>query len=443
MKRYILKNAAWLFFDRIFRMTLSLMVSILLVRYLGPTQFGQLNYALAYVGLFGALISFGFNDIVVRDLVREGGSGGEIMASAFLLQFIAATIGLGFLVVMQTFFATKDLEAQYLIFLFGLTLLFKPADVVKYWFESRIESRVVVWVENTVFFIFAVIKILLIMVGAKLITLAVVICLEAVSTAIFLMLSYFAIGGGFDSWKITKKRVLSLIFDSWPLALSSVAILIYMRVDQVMIGNSLGDTSVGIFSAASRLCEVWYFIPMVISSSIFPILLGMKADSQLNYEYWLQRLYDFMVVISVVVAIFVTIFSTLIIDLLYGPEYAESAKVLAVMIWSGVFVSLGVARGKWMITEGLQHIGWFYAVAALLMNVVCNYIFIDVIGVVGSALASLMAQLTSVILAPALHPKTRPSVCMMLSSMNPLRLQIIIQDFYLIFKKLSKQRNTS
>ena len=429
MRKKITKNIQWLFFDRVFRLGLSLLINIWLVRYLGPSQFGQLNYALAYVGLFGALVSFGLSEIVVRDLVGDSDSRHATLASAFFLQFLGAIIGIFFLIVFLNWFDDGvSAQTRNMILLFGFALLFKPADVVRYWFEANVNSRVVVWVENGVFIFFAIIKVLLIFYKTELLVIAWVLFLETCFTSIFLLLAYSWSGGSLRKWKPRVQKSLDLLRDSWPLALSTVAILIYMKVDQVMIGNTLGDEAVGIFSSATKLCEVWYFMPMIVASSVFPAILGLRSSDKEMYLRRMQSLYDLMAYLSLAVAIITTIFADQIIYLLYGPAFKDASLVLATMIWSGVFVSLGVARSKWLVAEGLQHIGYFYTLAALVVNVVGNYFFIDFFGVVGAAYASILAQMTAVVIVPAIYVKTRPSAWMILDSFNPARFPKIYKE---------------
>jgi O-antigen/teichoic acid export membrane protein len=437
MRKKITKNIQWLFFDRVFRLGLSLLINIWLVRYLGPSQFGQLNYALAYVGLFGALVSFGLSEIVVRDLVRDADSRHATLASAFFLQFLGAIIGIFFLIMFLHWFdGGVSAQTGTMILLFGFALLFKPADVVRYWFEANVNSRVVVWVENGVFLFFAAVKALLIFYKAELLLIAWTLFFETCFTSIFLLLAYSWSGGSLRKWRPRVKKSFELLRDSWPLALSTVAILIYMKVDQVMIGNTLGDEAVGIFSSAVKLCEVWYFMPMIIASSVFPAILSLRNSDEALYLKRMQSLYDLMAYLSLAVAIITTIFADQIIYLLYGSAFKDASIVLATMIWSGVFVSLGVARSKWLVAEGLQHIGYFYTVAALMVNVVGNYFFIDIFGVVGAAYASILAQMTAVIIVPAIYIKTRPSAWMILSSFNPIRFPKIYIEIMSYIKKV-------
>ena len=216
-------------------------------------------------------------------------------------------------------------------------------------------------------------------------------------------------------------RAKSLLKDSWPIALSSIAIIIYMRVDQIMLGQMADEKSVGVFSAALRLSEAWYFVPMIITASAFPAILALKLTDGGGYQSRLQVLYDLLSFLSVTVAVITTIFSDYIISIFYGPGFEGAGEILAIQIWAGIFVSLGIARGKWLVSENLQHLGFWYIGLAMIFNVGCNYYLIPIMGAKGAAYSTIIAQSITAFFAPLLFLETRPSVYMMIKSLNPLR----------------------
>jgi O-antigen/teichoic acid export membrane protein len=154
--------------------------------------------------------------------------------------------------------------------------------------------------------------------------------------------------------RVSLSRAKSLLHGSWPLALSAIAITIYMKIDQIMLGQMLNDEAVGTYSAAVHISEIWYFIPMAIVASVFPAILEVKKRSDEQYYAYLQKLYDFMVWLSVSVALPMTFLATPIVKILFGVDYIKAGTVLSIHIWAAVFVFLGVAIGRWFLTENLQ-----------------------------------------------------------------------------------------
>lgn len=426
----ILNNTGWLFFDKILRMGVGALVGVWIARYLGPEQFGQINYAMAFVGLFGAIAVLGLDSIVVRDIVRKLDGVNTTLGTAFVLQLFGSLMAIILITVTITWLRPDDLITKMVVAIISATLFFKSTEVIKYWFESQVQSRYTVWVENIAFVITTGIKVSLVLLQASLIAFVWVILAEAVMISIGLLFIYERQGGRISAWLPQVSRAKSLLKDSWPLLLSNIAIIVYMRIDQVMLGEMLGAKSVGFYSAANRISEIWYFIPVSIASSVFPAIISSKAINQEIYLDRIQKLYDFMSLISISVSVVVTLCSKQIISILYGAAYIEASPILSIQIWSGVFVAMGVARGKWLLSENLQHVGYWYVGISMIVNVIGNFILIPSYGGLGASVATLLAQATTSLGAPALFRSTRISVAMLIKSLNPARWFLLISLFF-------------
>jgi O-antigen/teichoic acid export membrane protein len=202
-------------------------------------------------------------------------------------------------------------------------------------------------------------------------------------------------------------KMKALLKDSWPLILSGLAAIIYMKIDQIMIGEMLGSYSVGIYSVAVRLSEVWYFIPMVITASVFPSMIEAKKQSEKLYHKRVQQLYTLVIWVAIGIALPMTFLSDWIVQLLYGAEYKAAASVLSIHIWAGVFVFLGVVSGKWLLIENLQIFSTINTVIGAITNVLLNYIFIHELGVFGVAWATLISYFIAAYFSLVFWKKTR------------------------------------
>jgi O-antigen/teichoic acid export membrane protein len=225
-----------------------------------------------------------------------------------------------------------------------------------------------------------------------------------------------------QNWQFEATVARQLIRDSWPLALSALAVTIYLRADQLMIKWMLGNEASGIYGVAVRLCEMWNFIPMAICASVFPAILSAKRASEELYAERLQQLYDLIVFISVGIALVLTLCSGLVVSLLFGEAYGSAGNVLSLYVWSTVFVFLGVANGKWIVSENLQMFRMFSIVIAGIMNVILNYFLIRKMGLNGAALATLVSYSFAGYFSFLLTARTRPVFWSMTRSFNPARL---------------------
>jgi len=387
----ILDNTGWLFADKVVRLGVGLFVGVWIARYLGPEQFGLMNYAMAMVALFGAVSSLGLSGIVVRDLVRNPENANTTLGTAFLLQIIGGLLAFG-LAVAAICYARPDGDlARWMVAVLGFAMVFKATDVVKYWFESRVTSRYVVWAESGIFLVLAGVKVGLILLDAPLMAFVWALFAESVLVAIALLCVYAWRGGALRAWSVRCDRVRTLLHDSWPLILSGLAIMVYMRIDQIMLGQMLGDEAVGIYSAAVRVSELWYFIPTAIVASVFPSIIAAKKEGETIYRQRLQKLYDLMVLLSLSVALPMTFLSGGIMGLLFGPDYIQAGDVLAIHVWSGLFVFLSISSGKWFLAEGLAILAFKRNLYGALLNVFMNLWFIPEYGAKGAAMATLIS----------------------------------------------------
>lgn len=417
----IVDNIGWLFFDKILRMGLGLLVGVWVARYLGPEQFGLFSFASAFVGMFGTVAGLGLQSIVVRDIVRDPTCKDVTLGTAAVLQLLGGSLAYGCVLGSIFWLRPDDTLAKLLVAILGSIMLFRFSDVALYWFESQVLSKYIVWVQNGCFLIFAVIKVGLILSHAPMLAFAWATAAEALIVAVLIFLMLGLRGIKLQKLRCSLIRAKSLLTDSWPLLLSGMAIIVYMKIDQIMLGQMLGDDAVGIYSAAVRISEVWYFIPVMITASVFPSILEAKKCDEAQYLKRLQRLYDLMVWLSVAIALPMTFISTPLVVAVFGPAYAESGGVLAIHIWASVFVFLGVASSQWFVAENRQILSFHGSLIGALVNVILNLILIPHFGPLGAAVATVVAYAIAGFLFDAIQVETKTMFAMKLNSMNVLK----------------------
>ena len=415
------KNTSWLFGERILRMVVALFVGVYVARYLGPKQYGLLSYAMAFVGLFSAFASLGLDGIVIRELVKTPEKRDELLGTAFWLKIIGAII-MGGAILIGVQFTNNDGFTNLLIAIIAGGFIFQAFNVIDFDFQAAVQSKYVVQAQVTQMVISSIAKLTLIWISAPLLWFAIVSLSDAVVLSVGLVWNYLRKVDKISLWKPRIATAKSLLKDSWPLILSGVAIMLYMRIDQVMIKEMSGAKEVGYYAAAVKLSEAWYFIPMAITSSLFPAIINAKKVSEKLYYARLQKLYDLMVWIAVAIALPVTFLAPWIIKILYGNAYLPAAGVLMIYIWAGIFVGLGVASGKWLLTENLQIFSSINTFIGAVVNIILNYILITKIGIEGAAWATLISYFVAAYLSLLFWKKTRLNFISLSKSLILIRI---------------------
>jgi PST family polysaccharide transporter len=413
----VLENIAWLFMDRLIRMGVGLFVSVWIARYLGVSQFGLLSYATAIVALFGTFATLGLNDIVVRDLVRIPETAPATLCTAFVLQLVGGILATLCVALTVMTLRPGDHVTLKISVILGLTLVFQSSAVIKYWFESQVQSRFTVWIENSAFLFMALVRVGLILMAATLIAFVWAILVESVIVAAGFVAIYAKRNGRFIHWNFVTNRAKELLRDSWPVMIASASIVLYMKIDQVMLGVMISDTEVGIYAAAVRLSEIWYFIPVAINASLRPMLLRLRETNLDLYEERLRKSFTLMFWISVPVAILFQFVSAPVVSLLYGPNFVGASEVLKIHIWAGVFVFLNNTAWNWYFAENKQHLANRRIIVGLLLNVALNLLLIPSYGSLGAAWATLISRAFVSYFGQLMSKETLPLFLLMNKSM--------------------------
>ena len=404
-RRYLC-NTSWIFGEYLLRIIAGLLVGIYVARYLGPEQFGILSYALAFVALFTTIAKLGLDSIVVRELVNHPDKRDLFLGTAFWLKSFGALLSFILLGIAVLFTSNKETTNLY-IFLIAIGLIFQAFDVIEIYFQSTVNSKPVSISKLLQLLLSSFFKLYLISIHAELFWFVLASLIDQILLAIFLAHSYWRqkFGDFYGYFNIAIAK--SMLMNSWPLILSSIAVTIYIRIDQIMIKEMLGDREVGLYSASARLSEAWYFVSLIITTSLFPAIVNAKKISRALYQTRLQRLYTLMVWLAICVALPVTFLGNWIMTLMYGAPYQESGVILSIQIWTGVFVALGVASERWMIAENLVGISFLRTIIGGVANIGLNLYLIPKHGIIGAAIATLLVQIFTTYLFDLFSMKTR------------------------------------
>jgi O-antigen/teichoic acid export membrane protein len=189
-------------------------------------------------------------------------------------------------------------------------------------------------------------------------------------------------------------------------------------MDKVMVGRMLGETEVGIYTAAMTIAMLWEFIPTAIFNSSRTMILEAKTRKEEEYREKLKALFFGISVLGILVGIAVQIFGKLAVWILYGKEYMDAVPILQLLIWSTTFAMIGLARNVWSVAEEKNKYTEYYPICGAVFNLVFNALAIPVMGVFGAALGTLFAQIIVALVAPMLWKDTRPFVKLYLESWN-------------------------
>ena len=411
-------NTSWLLGERILRMAISLFVGIYVARYLGPERFGLLSYALSFVWLFSSLASFGLDDILVRELVQRPEQRNNLLGTVFWLKVCGTGVmGIAIAAVLQ--FMAEDQRTSWMIVIIAFGFLFQATNVIEFYFQAQVQSKFTVRAQVVQLLITSLFKIYLVWNKAELVWFALALMLDQAVVAVLFLLMYHWKIEWFPFFSFQWKHAKKLMIDAWPLIFTGMVVSVYMKIDQVMLKEMLDAKAVGVYASAVKLCEAWYFVPTAVMASLFPAVIEARKKSETVYDERIQKLYDLMVWGSVAIALPTTLLADWVILILYGTDFQEAADVLRIYIWAGVFVSLGVASSKWLVTENLQRYLFYRTALGAVLNISCNLWLIPIYGIRGAVFATLISYFIVAYASLGFFKKTRGNFWAATCSLNP------------------------
>lgn len=426
----IASNFSWLLVDQLGRLGVSLVVGVWVARYLGPENFGRLNYAAAFVAIFAAIVPLGLDALVVRELVRQPTEQARLLSTSVALRGLAALLCLLLILAVSYFAPNADHTVQMLVMIAAAGMLFQPFDSLGLLFQARTEMRYMIVPRSLVLLVVSGLKVGLILQGCSVVWFAVITLVETGLGSLTAFLVYRHHLSGPVRFQPDWLKARRLLGESWPLLLSGLSIMLYLKTGQLMLGNMLGQQALGVYSAAIRISEFWYIIPVILASSVLPALV--KSRELAPDQYWMRLKFYFKIntLISYVAAVTVFLFSGVIINVLYGRTYSGAGPVLAVHVWVLPFVFLGVARGQYLVNEGLLPFSLFATLAGLVTNVAANFALIPKYGPMGAAMSVLISYSVSGYFSSFFYSKT-----VSIGILQTKALLLPLPDFRTIFAK--------
>lgn len=380
-------NTSWLFFDRTLRLISGLFIGAWVARYLGPEQFGTFSYVQSFVGLVAIFAALGLDRIIVKALVDKEFDSNAVLGTAFFLK-LGAGIVVFFLLLLSPYVTNNTSTENHFIIVLAACSLFGAINVVDFYFQSLVLSRISVIANVIVLSISSVMKILMIITSQPLSYFVYLLLFDAVVLALLFIVFYVRHSGTVFKWYFNPEVMVAMLKQSWPLILTGAMIVLHMKIDQVMLRHMLSVEAVGQYAAAVKFSAASYFLPMIIVSSLWPAIIKSKQLGEKIYLARIQKLYDLMSMMALSVALVLSVSAEFLVLLLLGDSYREAILILQIHVWAAIFAYLSVVSGAYLINEKMTRKNLYRALSGLLANITFNYILIPMFGGQGAAIAT-------------------------------------------------------
>jgi len=413
------KNTILALLEQTVRIMVNFFVSIWLVRYLGPSDYGSYSYIITIVTIFFVLSKFGLNDQLIKRLCESQNEQERVslMTTVVIFKLSISVIAFILLVVLAiTVLGHGDITLY--ICVASIALLFHGFDIIECKYQAELKIKPIVLAKNIQLFVGSLLKVLCIIYQLDLVFFIYIFVFEFLLISIFFLIVYLVLDKNRISLQFDKKEITSFLRLTWPLAIANIAIICYVKVDQIMIYHIIGDEALGIYSSVVKISEAWYFAPTIIATMYFSKILQAKNKSLEAYQHSLKNLLRLQISISLLVAIVVTFVADFVITTAYGEAFKEGAFVLQVHIWAGIFISINRVSVKWHVAENYQKHYMFKGLFGLILNYILNLFFIPLWGISGAAVATLISLLCVELIYYCVFAYSRSFFSLIISSLR-------------------------
>lgn len=428
----VFKNASWIVFSKLIKAILTLIVTMIMARKLGPNNYGLINYAASLVSFVIPVMKLGIDSTLVHDIINHPHEEGKYVGTSIIANVISGLLCILGIIVFVLFANCGETETIIVCSLYSITLLFQAIEIVQYWFQAKLLSKYPSIAMLIAYIITSLVQILILLFGGNIYLFAISYSLE------FLIISFMLL----FLYKKDSPQKLDYSFDTFKLIfnkskyyiIASMMITIFAHTDKIMIKFMIGNENVGYYSAALTCASMFSFVFAAIIDSFRPVIFEKKKVSNKQFEKYITSLYSIIIVGSLTVSLLMTIFSSLIISIMYGSEYNASISALKIIVWYTTFSYLGSIRNIWIIIENKQNLLWKINLYGAILNIALNLILIPIIGINGAAIASLLTQIFTNCILGFLMKTISYNNKFMINSIKPSNLK----NIYNVLKTINK-----
>ena len=421
----VIKNASWIISVRVVQAVLNMIISMITARYLGPSNFGIINYAASIVAFAVPIMNLGLPNIMVQQIVMKPDKEGEILGSSMLASFFSAILSIIGVVAFVFIANSGETETIIVCILYSLSLLAQSFEIIRYWFQAKLLSKYTSLIALFSYVVVSAYKIILLVTGKSVRWFAVSFMIDFIIIAIGSFIYYKKLGG--QKFKFSGPLLKEMIKKSKYYIISDLMITVFAQTDRIMLNLMIDETATGLYSAATTCAAMTSFVFVAIIDSARPAIFESLKNGKKEFETNMARLYSIVIYFALAQSVGIAILSKPIIYILYGSEYMGAVAALRLVVWYSTFSYLGSVRNIWMLANGKEKLIWIIDLSGAIANVVLNVLLIPRWGIMGASFASLFTQMFANVAMGFILKEVRPNNMILIKSLNPRYLMDMVK----------------
>lgn len=427
-------NSGWMIGQQLYNMLLQLVVGSLSARYLGPSNYGLINYGASIISFFSIVCRLGLDSVIINEMIKKPEKRGSYLGSALVMRCSTSIASLFCILAIVRVLEPDNSLLHIITLLQAFAVILQSYEVFTYWFQLNLKMKYVSIATMVAQTVVGIWRIVLLATRAS-------VYFFAFSSSI----QYLVCGGVVIycfkkeenpiRLSFSKTDASFLLKNSYHFIISGLAVTFYSQIDKVMIGKFLNSSEVGIYTAAATIAALWEFVPNALINSARPLIIELREK---DYDKYIKRFQQLLLAItglSILVGIVVTVLGRVAIIILYGKQYLEATAPLGILIWATGFAMIGTARGIWIVAEGFNKYTKYYIFIGAAVNFVLNLFFIPRLGITGASITTLISQVTVAFISPLFFKKARQFDAIYFGAFRQSRDLLNLADKYIKGKR--------
>lgn len=425
--RKVAKNSGIIIASQILEALLNLLIITALARYFGLSGFGKLAFLGVFFFFIGSADNLLIRPILVREMARNRGDISSFVGNGMIIRVIFSLITV--LICWLTILIIKcpiDIIQLAVFTSIGLILSsFSSSYESVYQANFNMGFYKGVNIGGSVATLFLLYLVIFFKGGLLLFNMLALLP----GLASLIMVKYYSDKMLKLDFRINFHLWKEIFRESWPLLASAVFIFIYHRIDQIILLKLSGPSSLGLYSVAVKIAEMFNIIPVALKVSILPIMSGYFLSSMPEFKRIYRLSFKYLLLFIIPSAAWFLFFSKDVIVLLFGAQFSLSGPVLSILLFAEIFVFMGVINNAILIAADQQKLDPFFTGTSAVINIVLNLILIPKYGITGAAVASALSYPVGPVMGCFIKATRTYSFSMFYYSLRPLIASLAMLAF--------------
>ncbi len=390
--RQIAHNTIIQMIGKIVSTGLGFLAIAMMTRYLGVEKFGWYVTAISFLQFAGILIDFGLIPVTAQMLGEGKHDKTKLFQNLLSFRFFSALIFLG-IVPCIAFFFPYPIEVKITIAFSSLSFFaISINQVLTGFFQTELKMHLAALGEFIGRIVLVAGLFFMIKMGSEFLPIMILIVISTIAYTLALLIfarKYIQLGFRFD-----RKIWASIITKMWPITLSIIFNVVYLKGDILLLSFYKSQTEVGMYGAAYRVIDIVTQIAMLTMGILLPLLAGSfarkaKEEFKANYE----RAIILMLMLGIPMAIAMFVLAAPIMNLIAGDKFLAAAYPLRILSLAVFGLFIGAIYGHTAVALDRQKQTMIIYISAAVLTLIGYLIFIPKYGMIGAAWMSVFSEL--------------------------------------------------